>query len=524
MTIHRRPEISQAGMTDVGRLFALTARANADRTALVEGDRHVTYGQLNTRINRLAHALTRRGVAAGDRVALLARNGCAYIETELAAAKLGAISVNLNWRFTAEELRHGLELTQPSLIVAGSEYGEVLSEAGFRPDLVIGHDYERALADGVDEEPDRAIDAEDGLVIIFTSGTTGLPKGALISHRAMIARAMIYAAEMRPPADDTFVAWSPLFHMGANDFSLISLLQGGRVVLMDGYDAAGIIRAIEAWPVHYLTVIPGMIEDFVSAFKRLNANPRPVGMIGAMADLVPRPLLSEVTRLLNAPYFNTFGSTETGIPPASGNFVPIGEAPESLPKKQNGFCEVRLVDADDNEVAIGQPGELAIRGPSLFSGYWANDEANREAFRGGWFHMGDAFVRRPDGLLEFVDRVKYMIKSGGENIYPAEIERHIMADPRILDVAVVRRPDPRWGEVPVAFAVRTDETMTADAVLGLCRGRIANYKLPKEVHFVASEDLPRSTSGKIQRHILEERLTQALQAPPQECDGGQARA
>ena len=154
----------------------------------------------------------------------------------------------------------------------------------------------------------------------------------------------------------------------------------------------------------------------------------------------------------------------------------------------------------------GETGELAIRGPSLFSGYWGNDEANREAFRGGWFHMGDAFRRNQDGTLDFVDRVKYMIKSGGENIYPAEIERHILADPRIADAAVVRKKDARWGEVPVVFAARTDEALTGDEVIGMCRGKIASYKLPKEVHFVAMEALPRSTSGKIQRHVLEARL------------------
>ena len=173
---------------------------------------------------------------------------------------------------------------------------------------------------------------------------------------------------------------------------------------------------------------------------------------------------------------------------------------------QSGFCEIRLVDADDNDVPDGEPGELAIRGPSLFSGYWGNDEANREAFRNGWFHMGDVFRRNPDGSLDFLDRVKYMIKSGAENIYPAEIERHILADPRIADAAVVRKPDDRWGEVPVVFAARTDDALTEDDVIAMCRGRIANYKLPKEVHFVAMEDLPRSTSGKIQRHVLEARL------------------
>ncbi len=510
-------EIGRAGRTDVSRLFAATAQRCRDRTALVDGDRSLSYGALDERTGRLAQALRERGIGRGDRIALLARNCIPYIEVELAAARIGAISVNLNWRSSRAELAHCLDLTSPGLIVAAAEFASVLDDVGRPAALDTGDGYERALsaaptpASGLGAGPE--IDPEDGMVIIFTSGTTGLPKGALISHRAMVARTLIYAAELRVPDDDTFVAWSPLFHMGANDFALATLLRGGRVVVMDGYRPDDIIRAIETWPVHYLQAIPGMVEDFVRRLKAAAAKPKPIGMVGAMADLVPRPLLAEITTLLDAPYVNTFGATETGIPPATANFVPIGEAPASLPKRQNRFCEVRLVDADDDDVPDGEPGELAIRGPSLFSGYWANPEANEEAFRNGWFHMGDVFRRTPDGLLDFVDRVKYMIKSGGENVYPAEIERHVMADARIVDAAVVRRPDERWGEVPVVFAARGDDRLTEDEVIDMCRGRIANFKLPKAVYFIAPDEFPRSTSGKIQRHLLEDRLKTAL--PPQ---------
>ena len=499
-------EVHQAGSSQYGRLFAASAGRHAERTALIEGDRRLTYAELDARANRLAHVMSARGIAHGDRVALLARNCIAYIETELATAKIGAISVNLNWRSSPDELTHCLNLTGPGLVVAAPDYEEVLAEIGFPADLVIGSGYEAAIAASRDDDPDRLVDSEDGLVIIFTSGTTGLPKGALISHRAMVARALAYATELKVPDRDTFVAWSPLFHMGANDFALSTLLLGGQVMIVDGYQPPEIIRAIETWPIHYLMVLPGMIDDLLNRMREAGTEAKGVTMMGAMADLVPRPLLRDITAFLDAPYVNTFGSTETGLPPATANFVAVGTAPETLSKRLSGFCEVRLVDPDDNDVADGEPGELAIRGPTLFSGYWANDEANREAFRNGWFHMGDVFRRNPDGTVDFVDRVKYMIKSGGENIYPAEIERHIMADDRIADAAVVRKADDRWGEVPVVFAARHDPALTADDVVDMCRGRIASYKLPKEVHFIAFDDIPRSTSGKIQRHLLEDRL------------------
>ena len=406
----------------MGRLFAATASLKAGRTALVEGGRSLTYAELDTRVNRLANLLLGRGIGRGDRVALMARNCIGYLEIELACARIGAIAVGLNWRFTADETAHCLDLTGPSLTIAAPGYEAVLEAAGWPADLVLGEDLEAAMAgagEGAGEgDPGRHVEPEDGMVVIFTSGTTGHPKGALISHRAIIARALIYGAELAVPADDTFVAWTPLFHMGANDFALATLLRGGRVVVMDGYRPGELIRAIETWPVHYLAAVPGMVEDFVTHLKASSRNFRPIGMVGAMPDLVPRQQLKEITELLNAPYLNTFGSTETGIPPATANFVPVGAAPESLSKVQSGFCEIRLVDADDNDVPDGEPGELAIRGPSLFSGYWGNDEANREAFRNGWFHMGDVFRRNPDGSLDFLDRVKYMIKSGAENIYP----------------------------------------------------------------------------------------------------------
>jgi acyl-CoA synthetase (AMP-forming)/AMP-acid ligase II len=178
----------------------------------------------------------------------------------------------------------------------------------------------------------------------------------------------------------------------------------------------------------------------------------------------------------------------------------------SLAKQASPFCEYRLVDADDRDVPDGSPGELAMRGPTLFSGYWNNAATNAHDFRGGWFHMGDVFVRHPDGSLTFVDRVKYLIKSGGENIYPAELERVMLQDPRVLEVAVVRAADPKWGEVPVAFVARRDATLDEAELLALCRRDLAGYKQPKQIQFIAEAEFPRSASGKVIRHELEARI------------------
>jgi fatty-acyl-CoA synthase len=226
-----------------------------------------------------------------------------------------------------------------------------------------------------------------------------------------------------------------------------------------------------------------------------------------MADLVPPSEIAAITRLLRAPYANTFGSTETGCPPCSSNLIEIGVVPTRLSKQVSRFCEVRLVDPEDRDVPDGRPGELAMRGPTLFSGYWNVDPAHD--FRDGWFHMGDVFVANPDGTLDFVDRVKYLIKTGGENVYPAELERVMLGDPRVAEVCVVRAKDATWGEVPVAFVARRDDSLDAAALHARCRAELAGFKQPKQIRFIAFDAFPRSASGKVLRHELEARLRDA---------------
>jgi acyl-CoA synthetase (AMP-forming)/AMP-acid ligase II len=281
------------------------------------------------------------------------------------------------------------------------------------------------------------------------------------------------------------------------------------VIVVDGFQVEPLLSALQRYHIGWFVLIPGMIDAFIAGFRAQQITVKGVGCCGAMADLVPPHVLAEVTELLAAPYLNSFGSTETGLPPATRSLIAVGEVPNRLSKQQSAFCEVRLVDPDDNEVEAGMPGELAIRGPTLFSGYWQADETNARDFRGGWFHMGDVFRRNDDGTLDFVDRAKYMIKSGGENVYPAEIERVLMSDPRITEAAVVRAPDARWGEVPVAFVSRRDTTITEPDLLGLCRRDLAGYKCPRQFRFIEFSEFPRSTSGKVQRHELEARLKRA---------------
>ncbi len=498
-------EQQQAAQTSVYNLFRGRALATPEAIAVEDGARQLSYAQLLDRVDRLAGLLAGRGIGRGDRVAILSHNRSDYIELELAAAARGAILACLNWRLAGPELCHCVTLVEPRLVLAEPDLAPALAALPGIAVLTFDAGYEAALAAASPVEP-AAVDPEDGLVILYTSGTTGLPKAAVISHRAMMARAMVFASELAIEPTDAFVAWAPLYHMASTDHALATLMRGGTVVVVDGYRPEALRAAIAAHRIGWLVLIPGMVEPFIAELKANPVKLKGIRVCGAMADLVPPHQIAEITEILKAPYLNTFGSTETGLPPATRALIPAGTAPERLSKRLSAFCEVRLVDPDDRPVAPGLPGEMAVRGATLFSGYWNAAEANAEDFRGGWFHMGDVFRQNPDGTVDFVDRAKYLIKTGGENVYPAEIERVLLADPRVTDAAVVRAADPRWGEAPVAFVSRSDDSLTPEALMERCRAALARYKLPRQIRFIGFDDFPRSSSGKIQRHTLEARL------------------
>lgn len=516
-------QIVRAARSTVATAFFAQAALWPDRIAIVDvDDSRRTYRELAERVRRLTNVLVSRGVGPGDRIALLSENRGEILELFLAAGNLGAIVACQNWRLAPSELNHCVGLVKPVTAIVSPRHRAAFAAISDVPALAFGEEYEAILLAmaplGVSIEerarntsPNEVFAPLDGdpeapLLILYTSGTTGLPKGAVINHRAQIVRNLVTRAEFGVQPEDTFVAWSPLYHMGAVDNSLGTLMSGGTVIVVDGFDAPRLATIVESTPLGWLLLMPGMVGRFASELETRSIRAKSIRVCGVMADLVPPADIARITALLGAPYANTFGATETGCPPCSSSLIPIGVVPQKLSKQQSPFCEVRLVDPDDNDVPLGAPGELAMRGPTLFSGYWQNDAANAHDFRGGWFHMGDVFVRNPDGSLDFVDRVKYLIKSGGENIYPAEIERVMLLDARVAEVAVVRARDAKWGEVPVAFVARRDASLDETALFALCREHLAGYKQPRQIQFIAFEEFPRSASGKVQRHELEARL------------------
>jgi acyl-CoA synthetase (AMP-forming)/AMP-acid ligase II len=500
--------IAASRMTIAG-WFRSQVEMRGSAVALQQGERTLSYIELNDRVNRLVYWLAAQGLTRGDRIGVLSENRYEYVEVELAAAKLGVVTACQNWRQADRELTYCIRAVEPKLIVVSERYAPTLGriDHGVARILTFGEEYERALSHAnVSSEPPHLAEPEDGLIILYTSGTTGMPKGAVISHRAMVARTLIGSLDRPLAREDSYLAWTPMFHMGSTDYVYSTLLRGGKVIILDGFQAEAMSHIVATEPLGWLHLNSAVIDRVIAQIQRDGVRPKGVKFVGVMPDLVPRPQIAALTTLMGAPFANTFGSTETGPVPASKGVIDIGVAPERLSKVQSSLCELRLVDENDRDVSDGEPGEVLVRAPSLFSGYWQAPDVNAEVFRDGWYRMGDVFRRNRDGTLDFVDRRKYLIKSGGENIYPAEIEGILLASARVANAVVVRRVDAKWGEVPVVFVVRRDQQLTADEVVAMCRDQVAGYKVPKDVIFVADEELPRSTSGKIKRHELESRL------------------
>jgi acyl-CoA synthetase (AMP-forming)/AMP-acid ligase II len=498
-------EIARSSEATVGSLLAQQALMRPADTAVESAGYTQSFAKLNERVNRLANALMARGLGHGDRVAVLSENRWEYLEVYFAAAKIGAIVCALNWRLTDSEQSHCVTLTSPKIYLVSARFEKnmkVLSNS-IGTTIVLGPMYEEMLRESATAEPDELVQPEDPLVILYTSGTTGLPKGAVISHRAFIARVSVFCADYGMGREDTFVAWAPMFHMASTDLAIGMTLIGGKVIIVDGFNLVRLGQIISSERLGWLVLMPGVTDKLITHIKAKEIKANKILMVGAMADLLPPGQVQQISRLLSCPFLNSFGSTETGIPPYSADLLYPDDIPFSLSKRQNSFCMVKLVDKDDNKVPVGVPGEVAVRGPTLFSGYWNSEEGNSRDFRGGWFHMGDVLRRNFDGTYDFVDRAKYLIKSGGENIYPAEIERVLLADEHIVDAVVVRQSDPHWGEIPVAVVASPGLLITEEQILELCRSKLAGYKQPKKVLFSSLDDLPRSTTGKILRHEVE---------------------
>jgi acyl-CoA synthetase (AMP-forming)/AMP-acid ligase II len=487
-------------------LLGRGVRAHADRPALVYGGTARTHAELHARAARLASALTARGVRQGDRVALLLHNGFEFPESLLACHRLGAVAVPVNFRLAADEIAYILDDAGAVALIAG-EGPEGL--VGPRVELTVGAAYEAAIATSA-PAPQAGVEEHDPALLCYTSGTTGRPKGAILTHANLVSATLSWIHEMQAGADDVWLSGQPLFHIGGINGLLPFLALGATSIVVPtaGFDPANAVRLIAEHAVTMCIFVPTQ-WDAVCASPEVEAVDRDrlrVAMWGASP--AARSTLEEMARTFpNADIVSAYGQTEmSGAttllkgPDATRKIGSVG-----LPMIN---VELRVVDDQLRDVGPGVVGEIVYRGPMVMQGYLGLPDATAEAFRGGWFHSGDLATRDAEGYLRLVDRKKDMIVSGGENIYPAEVERVLREHPGVADVAVVGVPHARWVESPVAFVVRADRAVGEEELLVHCRDRLAGYKKPSAFHFV--EALPRNAAGKVTKPVLREQHVRSI--------------
>ena len=469
------------------------------------GERTLSYAELDERACRAAALMSERGIKEGDRVAILSRNRPAFFEILFGCAKLGAILVPLNWRMPASEIDQLTADCTPGLLFYGSEDAGAAAAMNPLPcSIGLDEHYESALAAVPVRRYRAAWPAEQVWYLLYTSGTTGQPKGVIYNFRMAVANFINIGTAVGLRSSDTTACFLPLFHTaGINLHALPTLMAGGRLIILESFDAEALVRLIEQRRLDAIFAVPTVYQSLLD-HPRLPAAPLgPVRHWGCGGAPLPDALV-ERYRALGVRVCNGMGMTETGPTAFLADPEDAWERVGSVGKPQL-LCSVRIVDSEGSELPDGEVGELLFGGPGVTPGYWQNEAATRAAFTAcGWLRSGDLARRDGDGFYYIAGRQKEMFISGGENVYPAEVENVLCAHPAISEAAVIAEPDGKWGEVGRAFILPIPGVAALDTaeLEAFCRGRLAGYKVPRRFDMVT--DFPRTAAGKIQKHRLRE--------------------
>ncbi len=493
------------------------AAATPDKVAIVFEGARLTYQGLHERVLCSVAALRAQGVGAGDRVGWLGLNHPDYVVLMNACFRIGAVLVSINARLVAREIAYILADAGIGLLVSETQFLDVAvaAQQGSGVGTIIltdaPHAGRAAFADwAAAHAPDAMLHpagAEDIALQLYTSGTTGFPKGALLSHRALlgtIAKGGLTGESWSSwDEDDACLVAMPLFHIGGTGWALHALAAGATMVILPRPDIAGIVGAVERERITKMFAVPAVLGAILQHLDGAPADLTSLTELLYGASPIPLDILRRsMLAFPNASFIQCYGATETSgtvvyLPP--GDHHPDGTARMSGCGKPFPGNAVRIIDADGNTLPVGVVGEVAIRSVSNMTGYHNNPEATAKAMVDGWYRTGDAGFLDADGYLTIHDRVKDMIVSGAENIYPAEVENALHEHPMVADCAVIGVPDVRWGEAVKAIVVRKG-AVDADELITFARSRIAAFKVPKTIDFVAV--LPRNASGKILKKEL----------------------
>ena len=490
------------------------------KIAFADPERAVTFDAFEQRVNRLVDALHQMGLRRGDRIAILSRNCVGVVEC-VAAAKAGFIPVPLNWRLGASELLELMRDCAPRALVCDAHwsavadaeilpYIDVPALIGFRSARPGWHDYESVIERGNQAANYPEASGSDTAVLIYTSGTTGTPKAARISHAGLVANGLTSGREAIGVSEaDTVLCVMPLFHVGGLCYYLLaSYMAGATTILRPLFEVNDLVDSLDRLGVTNVHLVPTMIADLVGHPAAAGAASRLRRIVYA-GSAMPLPLLERAMAVFSGCGFSqSYGSTEGGIVTTLGpDEHRMAAASEDMAKllqscgRPLAQTELRIVDADGAPCAAGSPGEVLVRSPRTMSGYWNHPEKTAEAFAGDYLRTGDIGYRDADGYLYLVDRKNDMIVTGGENVFPSEVEQVLYCSPDIAEAVVFGIPDARWVEKVVAAVVlQPHSSATPEAIIQFVRQHIAAYKCPKKIYLF--EQLPRSGAGKVSRKHL----------------------
>jgi len=510
--------IGRNGLT-LGHVLRYNASRRPNKTAILFQGKSYSWKDFNNRTNKLASALLENGVSKGDVVSILSFNRNEYLELYFACGKIGAIMNALNFRLSPEEIQRALVHSESKLEIVDAFFSglyEQISEdlpsrgrpvpvVGGEPTLKNGILYEDFVRDGTEREPSVDVDPDDPVLLQYTSGTTGTPKGALLTHNNFIwdALANIYHTEIT--FNDVLLTAAPFFHCsGLHILTDAAMLKGITNVVLPFWDAEQVCETVQRERATLLFVMMPMMPTFLEALRSGNYDLSSLKAIGSSAAAYTSALYTEVMYRTGAKgMFFGYGLTE------ASPGVTLHETTAGVLRKEGNslgapifLTEVRVVDADAKDVSRGEVGELILRGPQVFKGYIKDEEATNRTLRDGWLYTGDLVTEDEDGIFWFKGRSKDMIKSGGENVFTDEVEQCILkVNPEIQEVAVYGKPDEKWGEaVTAACSLKPGTRLTGEELIARTREAIAHYKAPKYVLFL--EDFPRTGAGKVAKYKL----------------------
>lgn len=505
---------------NIGAWLTRRAFLSPDREAFVDGvslDR-LSFAELNTRSCKLANALLAQGVNKEERIGLLLGNCAEFMESYFAFAKIGVVGVPLNWRLVANELEFILKDSGTTRLIFDDSFLPVVEELHSRREktdiqhwIQLSHnaqiapfaeDYQEFREKGGNLEPQLDIGGNDLLYIMYTSGTTGLPKGVVHSHKTVAWAIFTFMGTLYIHEDDRYFSPMPMFHVGALTPLTLMVYKGVTSVVMHNFDPLQAWNLIEQQKITFGLMVPAMLNFMlqIGDMRRFDFSSLRLVLTGAAP--VPDALIEDYDKL-GIPLVICYGLTES-CGPASA--MDVGNVLRKIGSAGKPFfhTDVRIARSDGTECDINEPGEVLVRGEHIMLEYWNRPDATRETIVNGWLHTGDVARKDDEGFIYIQDRIKDMIISGGENVYPAEIENLLQEHPGVSETAVIGQPSQKWGESPLAIVVRKNKDLNESDILGFLQNRIARYKLPYGVVFV--DTIPRNPSGKILKWLLREQF------------------